>query len=189
MIRKRGSVHISQQKSSLKVFFILSPFLILLCWWGTRQIRAISTEPQAIFVLGGSEDREHVAAQLARIHPDIPIWISSGSPDSYARLIFHNLGIDENRLHLDHQAIDTVTNFTTLVDLFKSEKIDNVYLVTSDYHMRRAFFIEEIIFGSRGIVVRPISVQSSNGSESWKKSLRDVIRSFWWLATGSTGRI
>ena len=38
--------------------------------------------PQAILSLGGGTEREECAAQLARSHPTLPIWVSSGTPPS-----------------------------------------------------------------------------------------------------------
>ena len=187
MITKTGSLQ--QKKSSGIKIFILSPLLLMFCWWGGREIKSIVTEPNAILVLGGHEEREHLAAKLAQEHPNIPIWVSSGSPSNYVFKIFRKAGIQPERLHLDYQAKDTVTNFTTLVDELKNRHIDNVYLVTSENHMRRAYLVGEIILGSRGIVMRPVAVHSQNSQESWTKSLRDGMRAIWWLLTGSTGRI
>jgi hypothetical protein len=45
-------------------------------------------EPQAILVLGGSPTREKFAAQFALQHPQLPIFVSSGSPEEYAEYVF-----------------------------------------------------------------------------------------------------
>jgi uncharacterized SAM-binding protein YcdF (DUF218 family) len=137
--------------------------------------------------LGGHEDRERFAAKLARQYPDLPIWVSSGSPKPYVQKIFRKAGISLDRLHLDYQAKDTVTNFTTLADEFKSRGIDSVYLVTSDRHMGRARLVGEIIFGSRGIVIKPLPVSSHSPDEPIEKRLRDGARAILWVTTGSTG--
>ena len=55
--------------------------------------------------------------------------------------------------------------------------------------MTRAIIIGEIVFGSRGIDLKPISVPSSNPPEPFEKCLRDGVRSILWLATGHTGVI
>ncbi len=154
---------------------------------GYRTLVHPTPEPTAIFVLGGEIHRERVAAQLARQYPNLPIWISSGSPADHARSIFAEANISLDRLHLDYRAVDTVTNFTTLVDDFDRLGIQHVYLVTSDYHMRRALTIETIVFGSRGIDVTPISVPTTRVNEPLEKSMRDGMRSLLWLTTGRTG--
>ena len=161
--------------------------MVLSFWFGYKQIQSYFVKPEALFVLGGHEEREHFAAQLAKQHPHIPIWVSSGSPKDYAEKIFTKAGISGDRLHLDYQASDTVTNFTSLVDRLKAEGIDSVYLITSENHMPRARIIGEIIFGSRGIILKPMSVPSDSPPESIRKSLRDGARAILWLTTGHTG--
>lgn len=156
-------------------------------WIGYKQLRSWLLTPDAIVVLGGAEARERYASQLAKQHPSLPIWVSSGSPRWYAERIFQQEGIARDRVHLDYRAQDTVTNFTTLVDDLKAQKIDSVYLVTSDNHMRRARVIGEIVFGSRGIVLKPVAVPTGLPAESWSKALRDGGRAVLWVATGYTG--
>jgi uncharacterized SAM-binding protein YcdF (DUF218 family) len=165
----------------------LLPLVAVSLWWGYKQIQSYLVEPEAIFVLGGHEDRERFAAKLAQEHPNLDIWVSSGSPQGYVEKIFAKAGIERDRLHLDYQAKDTVTNFTTLVDQLQAEGIDSVYLITSDNHMGRARLIGEVVFGSRGIILKPLKVPSQSAPEPLEKSLRDGARAILWLVTGNTG--
>ncbi len=164
--------------------------LPVLLWMGYKQVRSLEV-PQAVLVLGGSStnlERERVAAKLALQHPDLPIWVSSGSTnEKYVRRVFAKTGINPQRLHLDYQAEDTVTNFTTLVDDFQFLGIKKLYLVTSDYHMRRARLVGEIVLGSRGIDFQPVVVPTKKTPETRKKALRDGIRALIWVITGRTG--
>ena len=144
-------------------------------------------QPEAILVLGGSLAREEFAADFARQHSDLEIWISGGSNPEYAQWLFTEAGVSLQRLHLDYSAVDTVTNFTTLVDRFRDRGIDSIYLVTSDDHMRRARIIGEIVLGSRGIVYKPLPVPSGREPEPMVKSLRDGARAILWAVTGETG--
>ena len=77
-------------------------------------------------------------AKFALNYPELPIWVSSGSNPEFAEWVFSEAGIESDRVHLDYRAVDTVTNFTTLVDELKAQGIESVYLITSDDHMRRA---------------------------------------------------
>lgn len=156
-------------------------------WGSYKQLKSWFASPDAIFVLGGAEERERYAAKLATSHPNLPIWVSSGSPRWYADQIFQKEGVPRDRVYLDYQAQDTVTNFTTLVDELQAKGIDSVYLVTSENHMLRARVVGEIVFGSRGIVLKPVRVPTEHPPESWQKSLRDGCRAVLWLATGETG--
>lgn len=161
--------------------------VLLMLWWGYKEIKHHLVPPQAILVLGGSEQRERFAADLARQNPDLPIWISGGSPRSYTYKIFAKADIGRDRLHLDYQAVDTVTNFTTLVDEFQTLGIKKLYLITSDYHMRRAQIIGQIVLGSRGIEFIPIAVPSERSPEPINKVVRDGARAMLWVVSGHTG--
>jgi uncharacterized SAM-binding protein YcdF (DUF218 family) len=154
---------------------------------GFHQIQIWLQRPQVILVLGGSPEREVFAAEFARKHPDLPIWISSGSNPEYTEGVFGDAGIDPDRLHMDYRAEDTVTNFTTLVDEFKQQGVDSIYLITSDYHMRRAKVIGEIVLGSRGINFKPVAIPSARSPEAIDKTVRDGARAVLWVTTGSTG--
>jgi uncharacterized SAM-binding protein YcdF (DUF218 family) len=164
--------------------------LPVMLWWGYKELKSLFTQPQALLVLGGSTaalEREKFAAEFAREHPDLPIWISGGSPKFYTQRVFAKAGVDTERLHLDYQATDTVTNFTTLADKLKARGIDSVYLITSDYHMRRAQVIGEIVFGSRGIEFKPVPVPSEMEPEPIEKAVRDGVRAVLWVTIGYTG--
>lgn len=176
--------------SKFKRLMLLSIVATSLCV-GFKPIRnSVTAEPpEALMVLGGHEERERFAAKLAQENPNLPVWISSGSPKEYAQDIFAKAGIKSDRLHFDYRASDTVTNFTTLVDELKAEGIDSVYLITSENHMTRAKIIGDIIFGSKGIDFQPIAVPSNNPPEPLEKCLRDGARSIFWLITGHTGAI
>lgn len=176
---------VKSRRSQIKPLFFAT--MALVSWLGYRQAVSYFIEPEAIFVLGGDSKREIFAASLARKHPNIPIWVSSGSPEGYVKRIFRNRGINSDRLHLDYRAVDTVTNFTTLADELKANNIDSVYLVTSDSHMTRARVIAEVVFGSRGIFVKPRSVATNSQPEPVEKSVRDGARSVFWLITGYSG--
>jgi uncharacterized SAM-binding protein YcdF (DUF218 family) len=173
------------QASNFKYLCLLSVVATFFCV-GFKTVQQIQPSPEALLVLGGHEERERYAAQLALQHPDLPIWISSGSPQGYAQKIFHNAGVESDRLHFDYRAKDTVTNFTTLVDQLKAQGIDSVYLITSENHMRRAKIIGDIVLRSRGIDFQPIAVPSQNPPEPMEKTLRDGARAFFWLVTGRT---
>lgn len=170
------------QASNFKYLFLLFIVATSLCV-GFKPGHQITSNPEALLVLGGHEERERYAAQLAQQHPDLPIWISSGSPQAYAQQIFQNAGIKSDRLHFDYRASDTVTNFTTLVDELKAQGIDSVYLITSENHMQRAKVIGDIVLRSRGINFQAISVPSKNPPEPIEKTVRDGARAFFWLIT------
>lgn len=183
MQRSRQKVSRSKRRSFPWSLAILP----LIIWLGVREMRLHFEQPDAILVLGGSTEREKFTAELAHKYPNLPIWISSGAPREYTESVFAEAGVDLDRLHLDYQAVDTVTNFTTLADLFKDKGIKSVYLVTSDYHMRRARIIGEIVLGSRGIDLKPVTIPTGKVEEPLSKAIRDGGRAVLWVTTGRTG--
>lgn len=146
-----------------------------------------SPHPQAILTLGGSPDREAFTAKFANLTPHLPIWVSTGIPETQARKVFRRAGIDDRRVHLDYRALDTVTNFTTLVKDFQQAHIQHIYLITSSFHMSRAVAIATIVLGSHSITFTPIPVPSKQTSEPKLEIVRDSLRALFWLFTGHTG--
>ena len=187
---KAGLELVNPKPTSVRYLLLLSAVATSLCvGFKFQPARQIDSTPEALLVLGGHEERERFAAELARQHPQLPIWISSGSPQEYAQKIFAKAGVNRDRLHFDYRASDTVTNFTTLVDELNAQGIDSVYLITSENHMKRAQIIGEIVLGSRGIEFEPVAVPSSNPPEPVEKCWRDGARSILWLFTGQTGEV
>lgn len=144
-------------------------------------------QPQVIFTLGGGDGREVFTAEFAKHHPDLEIWISSGSPEALARSIFRGAGVSTARVRLDYRAVDTVTNFTSMVADLEQQNIQHVYLITSDFHMPRAQAVAAVVFGSRGIAFTPIVISSNHPPEPWYEVVRDGSRALLWLLTGRTG--
>lgn len=172
---------------SSRLMLLTLPLTLL---WGYKKVQSLFVEPQAILVLGGSTkrlEREKFTANFAKKYPNLPIWISGGSPEGATKKVFIKAGVDRERLHLDYRANNTVENFTTLVDDLKQKGIKKLYLVTSDYHMPRARVVGEIVLGSRGIDFKTVPVPSQNNSEPVEKSIRDGVRSIVWVATGFGG--
>ena len=143
--------------------------------------------PEAILVLGGGQTREPAAAQLAAQNPDLDVWVSSGLNSEQVQQFFIAQNVSLDRVTLDYDATDTVTNFTTLVDNLQAQNIRHIYLVTSDFHMQRSSAIAFWILGSHGIAYPPIIVPSNRPPEPYHKTLRDITRSWLWLLTGRTG--
>jgi len=169
------------------IYLLALPLVVL---WGYKEIKSQFLQPQAILVLGGSTsklEREKFTADFARKHPNLPIWISGGSPPKITRQVFAKAGVNTKLLHLDYEANNTVENFTTIVDNLSHSGIKSVYLITSDFHMRRAQVIGDIVLGSRGIAFKPIPVPSQRSPEPIAKSIRDGARAILWVATGYTG--
>ncbi len=148
--------------------------------------------PQAILTLGGGQEREQFAALFAQKHPSLEIWVSSGIRPDQAHALFQSVGIPKARVHLDCRAVDTVTNFTSLVADFQQKNVRHLYLITADFHMARAQAIATLVLGSQGITFTPIPIPDlapnrQHAPESWQHTLRDSGRAILWILTGHTG--
>ncbi|AFZ59152.1 YdcF family protein [Anabaena cylindrica FACHB-243] len=182
----------SQLYYQLKKYWILSLASFIIVFLSIIPIRiAIAShqapQPQAILTLGGGPEREKFTAQFAQNHPNLDIWVSSGILPAQAFAIFDAMCITTDRIHLDYRAVDTVTNFTTLVHDFQNREIRHIYLITSDFHLPRAKTIATIVLGSQGITFTPISIPSERPRESIFHIVRDSGRSLLWIVSGRTG--
>jgi uncharacterized SAM-binding protein YcdF (DUF218 family) len=143
-------------------------------------------KPTAILVLGGEKEREEFAAEMA-LNERLEVWLTSGQIDAEQRLIEK---LPASQFHLDWRALDTVTNFSTMIRPLLRSGVSSVYLVTSDYHMRRASSIAYVMLGASGISFEAVAVPTDPPKqiEPWHKVLRDVIRAVIWVLTGSDFR-
>lgn len=143
-----------------------------------------------ILHLGGGMDRANKCIELAKIHPDAMILVSSegGNPIEY----YAERGIDPNRVFLDNTAWDTVTNFTHTYRRIKKEfRPEKVLVVTHDFHMTRSMKIANAVYWMTGIT--PIACASGgpnpygpeyNYTEPDKLIREDAIRAWIWRLTG-----
>ncbi|WP_341524646.1 YdcF family protein [Nostoc sp. UHCC 0302] len=165
--------------------FVLALLLIIPLNLTLARIKA--PQPQAFFTLGGEPAREQFTAELAQWYPSLEIWVSSPPVPEKTRKTFQALNIPNTQLHIDTHAVDTVTNFTSLVSDFEKRQIQHLYLITSDFHMPRAKAIATLVLGSQGIAFTPLSVPSDRPKETILHIVRDIARSLLWIFTGRTG--
>ncbi len=172
---------------ALIVMLTLFTLLVTALWFRLAAVHRQVPNPEGILVLGGDLTRERQAAQMARTLPQLPVWVSTGVSNTLSRRVFQAANVPLTQVHLDRRAVDTVTNFTSLVSEFQQQGVRHLYLVTSDYHMRRSQAIAFFVLGSRGIAFTSVSVPSEQPPESLLRIGRDVGRAVFWLATGHTG--
>ncbi len=142
--------------------------------------------PQLILVLGGDVDREKAAARLAR-RQGLPVVVSGGTNPEYAHWLFEQReGLPSDQVHLDYRASDTVSNFTSLVDDLRRARIRHALLVTSSDHMERALLVGQIVAGSRGIHLTPVSVPCGHLciKERRRRLWQDGLRAIIWVLSG-----
>ncbi|CAK0877669.1 unnamed protein product [Prorocentrum cordatum] len=111
------------------------------------------------------------------------VYVSSPGGGAEARLAPLR---EAGRLHLSWEAVDTVTNFTTLYAALVAASVSEVLLVTSPYHMPRARALAEDALGPAGIAVspRPVPGGLEEPVEPRWKTWRDRLRLLLWRSTG-----
>ncbi|MGL5193956.1 MAG: YdcF family protein [Chroococcales cyanobacterium] len=170
----------------------LTTVLVILVGWIPMQIaiaRLFIPLPEAIMVLEGHPQRMTFAAQFWQQQPHLDIWLSGmGVENPRYRRIFQEAGVPESQLYFETRSTDTVTNFTDMRQELVARGLRHVYLITSDYHIRRSWAIAFFVFGSRGMIITPIAVPSGGGpSESPERVVRDCLRSILWIFTRYSG--
>ena len=141
---------------------------------------------QMILVLGGDAAREQAAARLA-LRDGLPVVVSGGTNPEYAHWLFQDRGgLPADRVQLDYRAVDTLSNFTSLVDDLRRAHIRHALLVTSRDHMPRALLVGRIVAGSRGIQLTPVPVSCGSACvvEGRRKVWGDGVRAALWVLTG-----
>jgi uncharacterized SAM-binding protein YcdF (DUF218 family) len=143
-----------------------------------------------ILHLGGGLNRANKCIQLANEHPDAKIFVSSEGGDVLKYYTDH--GIDAQRITLDNDAWDTVTNFTHTRKRIKNEFDPNlIFVVTHDFHMNRSMKIANAVYWLRNV---RLVAQGAGGpnpygpeynfTEPDKLIQEDHIRAWIWRLTG-----
>ena len=137
-----------------------------------------------ILHLGGNPLRATKAAELAFQYPDATVVISSEGGD-HGLVYYDAVGIDRNRIKIDMQAWDTVTNFTHTYKLLRRLSITRLFVVTDSSHMPRSLAIAEQVWGGR-VPFEGHCYQDGDGYKTAdaKHITTDVRRAWLWRRFG-----
>lgn len=142
--------------------------------------------------LGGGLDRADKCIELANQYPEVPILVASELNRTISDQVINyytDRGIPKERVFLDYASWDTLTNFThTLKRVNEEFKADEVYVVTYDYHMRRAMLIANAVYWRRGITPIPCKAGGPDPYGNFEEPINnvrdDAIRAWVWRLTG-----
>lgn len=101
-----------------------------------------------ILQLGGNISRAVKASELAVQNPQALVVISSETGD-HGLSFYDAAGVSRDRITVDMQAWDTVTNFTHTYKLLRRLGITRLLVVTDSSHMPRSLAIAEQVWGGR----------------------------------------
>lgn len=142
-----------------------------------------------ILCLGGNNDRLIRALELAKQYPHAKLILSTLD---YKRSELHQKlldeGLNENQFIIDYKAIDTLGNFVDTLPLVRPLKPSKVYIVTDDFHMKRARTIADIVYFGLGYEL--IACPCATGTPQEPKAAIDAARlqALFWKTTGIAKR-
>ncbi|MEM1369659.1 MAG: YdcF family protein [Cyanobacteria bacterium P01_H01_bin.15] len=164
--------------------------LALVAWISLRV--AISSArhpaPQGVVMLTGHPQRITVALDLLEQDPDLRLIVVGGCwhIENYQRA-FQRRAPGLKHLHFEAQALDTLTSFTSILPYLRAQKLQHIYVVTSQAHMPRTQQISWWILGSQGRVITPVPASDQIRPEHPSRRFRDTARALIWLLTRQTG--
>ncbi len=133
-----------------------------------------------------SANRLLTAVQLS-IKYDIPIIVSggqvfsdSGNEGDIARKILHNLDFNNNKVIIENQSRNTYENAVNTLNICKNLKINNVYLVTSSWHMPRSIANFNKVYVNSGIKIIPYPCDYLLSPKN-KFNILDLVPQMWAL--------
>lgn len=134
---------------------------------------------KTILHLGGNWNRIQQTTKLALQYPKARVIISGeGNLDKLYQYVKAK-GVDVGRLINEPTAKDTLGNFTESFDILKDLQTRDVFVVTNDWHMKRAMAIAKVVYSFTGI--KPIASPFVAGSRVDLGSIQyDVSRALKW---------
>lgn len=141
-----------------------------------------------IICLGGDYRRNISAALIAKQNPDAVVLVSTETGNQAVADIYKNTDVDLTRVWFDFHAWDTVSNFTETCKWVKNKKPKKLWVVTSDYHMRRSMAIARVVYALLAIELIPVKHPSgSDRKEPLSQVIACALRALVWHATGNPG--
>jgi uncharacterized SAM-binding protein YcdF (DUF218 family) len=136
--------------------------------------------------LGGNPNRTYKAAEIATRFPLTKVIVSSEGSIGQVLDIYKEKGLTQERIDLDFNAWDTVTNFTETANKIKLYQPKKLYVVTDAFHMRRSLTIAQICYFNTAVEVIPCSsvYNSPNIKEPISLILTDAAQASIWKMTG-----
>lgn len=137
-----------------------------------------------ILHLGGNSRRIERTATEAKWNPGALVLISSEGDKPQILDYLGTRGIHADRILIDDTAYDTVGNITDTFSIVKREGAKRVFIVTDDWHMRRAMAIAMVAYAFRGITPIACPYHSGVFAKDPGNVPWDVFRTLKWRIDG-----
>jgi uncharacterized SAM-binding protein YcdF (DUF218 family) len=139
---------------------------------------------EIVLHLGGNWRRIQRTIQQAKWCPNSMVVISSEGNQGLIREALAQARIRPERVVFDAAAYDTVGNFTDTYPLIRRLNGRTVYVVTSDWHMRRAMAIARVCYFGRGIRAVACPWPDNPSKKDLGGACWDLWRTLQWRLTG-----
>ena len=100
-----------------------------------------------ILQLGGNPSRTQTAIELAKAYPNAKIVLSTWEPRCLT--MYEEAGVNNERIIINNEAWDTVTNLTHTYKDLKRLKCKRLYVVSDMFHTYRSNLITAAVWGGR----------------------------------------
>ena len=134
-----------------------------------------------ILQLGGNPARSETGIELAKAYPEAKVVISTG--EHSCKQMYIDAGVDADRIILDDEAWDTVTNLTTTYKLLRRLNCKRVFVVTDMFHTYRSNLITAAVWGGRiPFYMVPYGISINKKDESY--AIGQFFVALLWRLTG-----
>lgn len=142
-----------------------------------------------ILCLGGSEQRLVKGILLAIEDPTAKLVVSSfGIKRSVLTERLLKAGLKKEQFCIDYTALDTIGNFVDTLPIIQALAPKKIYIVTDDYHMKRAQAIADIVYSGLSYQLVNIECKTNTPQESEFKVNIERIQAWIWKNTGKVIR-
>ena len=134
-----------------------------------------------ILQLGGNPSRSQTGIELAKAYPDSKIVLSTC--ESNCLSMYKDAGINKERIIINNEAWDTITNLTHTYKDLKKLRCKRVYVVSDMFHTYRANLITSAVWGGRiPYYIVPHGYAQNSKDESY--SIGQFFTTLLWRLTG-----
>jgi len=128
----------------------------------------------------GYEERVNYAVELYKKGFSNNLIFSSGSVSTFSepyimRLLALSLGVPENAIALEDKADSTYNNVKFTLEIINKKGYNNLILVSSPYHMRRASLVFKRLSPKKNIIYSPVPNSEFYSHPNMNKAGRRII--------------
>ena len=152
-------------------FYLFSLFFILLVigfFYFLNFIKynklVVDKSIDSIAILTGGKGRITLGLKLFKKHPDIKLIISGVDKKISIKSFLPSKLHENNKIYIDQLSESTFENALVITDWLKKNKLYNVYVITSYYHMPRSMLLLNNLTQEVNFYAYPVKREKSKNS-------------------------